>query len=59
MILSHVFLTQFRNVTEAEIDFADGVNVLWGDNAQENRTFWRLCTTAPGVAPSEELPKSR
>lgn len=34
MILSHVFLTQFRNVTEAEIDFADGVNVLWGDNAQ-------------------------
>ncbi len=34
MILSHVFLTQFRNVAEAEIDFADGVNVLWGDNAQ-------------------------
>lgn len=34
MILSHVFLTQFRNITGAEIDFAPGVNVLWGDNAQ-------------------------
>ena len=34
MILSHVSLTQFRNIQTAEIDFSDGVNVLWGDNAQ-------------------------
>lgn len=34
MILSHVSLTQFRNIAAAEIDFAPGVNVLWGDNAQ-------------------------
>ena len=25
---------QFRNIAAAEIDFAPGVNVLWGDNAQ-------------------------
>lgn len=34
MFLSHLSLTQFRNITAAEIDFSPGVNVLWGDNAQ-------------------------
>jgi len=30
----HITLENFRNIAAAEIDFAPGVNVLWGDNAQ-------------------------
>ena len=59
MILSHVFLTQFRNITGAEIDFAPGVNVLWGDNAQGKSNILEAIYYCARGAPSGEPPKSR
>ena len=34
MIVKHVHITQFRNLREADITPCDGMNVLYGDNAQ-------------------------
>ena len=34
MVIKQLQLKQFRNVEEAEISFSDGVNLVFGDNAQ-------------------------
>lgn len=34
MKCKNVSFTNFRNIETAEINFADGINVLWGNNAQ-------------------------
>ena len=34
MILKKFFARNFRNIEECEIEFSDGVNLLYGDNAQ-------------------------
>ena len=34
MIIKKLRLNNFRNYEELEIDFSDGVNILFGDNAQ-------------------------
>lgn len=34
MICDRVRILNFRNIEEADVIFSEGVNVLWGDNAQ-------------------------
>ena len=34
MICDRVRILNFRNIEEADVVFSEGVNVLWGDNAQ-------------------------
>ena len=34
MVLKSLHLRDFRNYTEQEVSFADGMNILMGDNAQ-------------------------
>ena len=34
MYCKKIKLTNFRNISEAEIDFCDGINILAGENAQ-------------------------
>ncbi len=34
MYLESIYLRNFRNFNEAEVKFAPGLNIIWGDNAQ-------------------------
>lgn len=44
MYIENLALQNYRNYARAEITFSDGINILYGDNAQERPTYWKLST---------------
>lgn len=46
MYIESVQLKNFRNYDSLEVNFDQGTNIFYGDNAQGKRTFWNLFTCA-------------
>lgn len=42
MYIESIRLNNFRNYELLEMNFDQGTNILYGDNAREKQIFWKL-----------------
>lgn len=54
MYIKSIRLNNFRNYELLEMNFDQGTNILYGDNAQEKPIFWRRFIWPEPVNPTKE-----